>query len=348
MNKVTIINLNGRAYQIEEAGYNKLKQYLADGALSLEKDPDKDEIISDLEQAVAEKLDHLLSPNKTVILEKEIEELIKEMGPVKSGQNETPENKEEPKKINVETKRLYKIREGRMLLGVCNGLAAYFNMDVVLMRLIFVGLFLLTHGAWLTVYIVLAIVMPLANTSAEVAAAHGEPFTAQDFINRARDEYNKFSNKSEWKKWKREMKKKARSEKRAYYAEHYSGHNFLNRLIVVFVQVFWIIGLVSLIGKGMVFGYVVPASFPLWIAILIWLALYSFIVSAFKYGRSYAYYKDGHSYFYYRNNNSFMETMGNIAFIILIAWLVYQYIPASHIYFQQAGEAWNKIISSTR
>ena len=56
---------------------------------------------------------------------------------------------------NGATKRLYRIRDGRVVAGVCTGLAAYFEVDPTLVRLAFalltvfggVGV-LLYLGAW--------------------------------------------------------------------------------------------------------------------------------------------------------------------------------------------------------
>jgi phage shock protein PspC (stress-responsive transcriptional regulator) len=50
-------------------------------------------------------------------------------------------------------KRLYQIREGAMLSGVCMGIAAYLNIDVTVVRIVFVLLTLLTGGIWILVYI---------------------------------------------------------------------------------------------------------------------------------------------------------------------------------------------------
>ncbi|MDR3581978.1 MAG: PspC domain-containing protein, partial [Candidatus Pacebacteria bacterium] len=61
MNKVATINLNGRAYQVEETGYDALRNYLDRAAEKLKDDPDKAEIMSDFEQAVADKCDARLS-----------------------------------------------------------------------------------------------------------------------------------------------------------------------------------------------------------------------------------------------------------------------------------------------
>lgn len=60
---------------------------------------------------------------------------------------------------NKEPKRLYRSRR-RIIGGVCQGLADYFNVDVVLVRIIALfALFCFSAGLW--VYLVLWIVVPL-------------------------------------------------------------------------------------------------------------------------------------------------------------------------------------------
>lgn len=56
-------------------------------------------------------------------------------------------------------KRLYKVEEGKMLCGVCGGIAEYFNIDPTLVRLGF-ALFCLAGGSGLLVYFVAAVIMP--------------------------------------------------------------------------------------------------------------------------------------------------------------------------------------------
>lgn len=59
-------------------------------------------------------------------------------------------------------KKLYKIKNGAMLTGVCNGLAAYFNVDVSLVRLAVVLLSCCT-GIGIIPYIAAAIILPELN-----------------------------------------------------------------------------------------------------------------------------------------------------------------------------------------
>src|SRR6185295_5363246 len=84
MNKVITINLNANAYQVEERGYELLCEYLESAARQLKDNPDRAEIISDLEQAIADKCRNFLGPQKTIVTSPEIEQIIQAMGPVDS------------------------------------------------------------------------------------------------------------------------------------------------------------------------------------------------------------------------------------------------------------------------
>ena len=57
------------------------------------------------------------------------------------------------------SKRLYRIREGRVVAGVCSGIAAYFGIDPTLVRLGF-ALLTIFGGAGVLLYLVAWIVIP--------------------------------------------------------------------------------------------------------------------------------------------------------------------------------------------
>jgi len=59
----------------------------------------------------------------------------------------------------METKKLYRSRDERMIAGICGGLSEYFNIDPVIVRILFV-FFALMGGPGLIVYIIMLIVVP--------------------------------------------------------------------------------------------------------------------------------------------------------------------------------------------
>lgn len=67
-------------------------------------------------------------------------------------------------------KRLTRSKSDRLFLGVAGGLADYFNLDPVLVRLFFVLFGLATHGQALVVYLLLAILMPETKKTAKANA----------------------------------------------------------------------------------------------------------------------------------------------------------------------------------
>lgn len=226
MNKVTTIHVSGRAYQLEESGYEQLRHYLDSAAAALAENPDKDEIVGDLEAAIAEKCQSALGPHKSVVTTADVERIIAEMGPVAGAGEER--GGAEATKPNA-PKRLYQIREGAWLTGVCQGLAAYFDVDVTLVRVLFALFTILTHGAGIALYLIMVVFIPVARTPEEHARAAGvAPITAQELINRAKEGYEHVKNSRDWRAWKHQMKHDAhqwkrqlRADRRRNYANYY-------------------------------------------------------------------------------------------------------------------------------
>src|SRR5271168_2026799 len=155
MNTVIIINLNGNAFHLDEQGFESLRAYLERAQAQLKDNPDKTEIMADLEQAIADKCAHFLRPHKNVLSAAEIDDVLKQMGPVQTdgaqpSQSSAANQQPHAQPSHWDTpRRLYQIREGAMLSGVCTGIAAYFNIDVTIVRILFVVLALLTGGIWI-------------------------------------------------------------------------------------------------------------------------------------------------------------------------------------------------------
>lgn len=59
-------------------------------------------------------------------------------------------------------KRLYRIEEGKMIAGVCGGIAEYFDLDPTVVRLGWV-LFSAVAGGGILAYIIAAIIIPVKS-----------------------------------------------------------------------------------------------------------------------------------------------------------------------------------------
>src|ERR1700747_1705971 len=82
MRTVITISLNGNAYQLDAVGVDALRAYLQIAEKRLAGNPDQEEILADLEQAIADKCNRYLGPHKNVVSASEVTEVLREMGPV--------------------------------------------------------------------------------------------------------------------------------------------------------------------------------------------------------------------------------------------------------------------------
>ncbi len=60
----------------------------------------------------------------------------------------------------MEGRKLYRIEQGKMLCGVCGGIAEYLNIDVTVIRLITAALTLCSVGTGVVLYTAAAVIIP--------------------------------------------------------------------------------------------------------------------------------------------------------------------------------------------
>lgn len=296
MNKVITINLNGRAFQLEEHGYNQLKDYLADTHTRLSADPDREEILSDLEQALADKCESTISGSKNVVLDKEVAALLRDMGPV-AEPDDGDTNDKAGNDVPRPPKRFYLIKERSMVGGVCTGLAAYFNADVTIVRLLMLALVFITSGAAAAGYIVVMMVAPTAKTPEEKAAARGESFNSQELIDQARKKYAEVANKEHWERVVEENRPAFSAAGAALRKLLRGTAGVIAALAIVALMALTaaaVSGGVSLIATGLIFGIQLQPAVQPWIlgamiaAVYIILAVPTLFIASdsYRYSRS--------------------------------------------------------------
>jgi phage shock protein C len=157
----TTVRLNRSVLQFDDAANARLEQYLAESASLLEGDPDPQEILADLEQAVADQCARRLRPDQTVVTLAELAPALEEIGSVQAPGNATTTPSPPPSR-EATSRSLQQVSQGAVISGVCLGLARYFQLDVTLLRVISVLLLLGTGGAMILVYLGLMLLMPYA------------------------------------------------------------------------------------------------------------------------------------------------------------------------------------------
>lgn len=180
MKKNISINISGINFHIEEDGFIRLEQYLKSINQYFSTFEDREEIINDIENRIAEIfMSKMTTGNQTITL-LDIESLVNTMGTVTDfqasledstdGENPKESNQQDPidsPQSDPETgkRRLYRNTKHRVLGGVASGLANYFKIDPIWIRLLILGFFFnvlfwgLTSTTFVA-YIILWIILP--------------------------------------------------------------------------------------------------------------------------------------------------------------------------------------------
>lgn len=187
MKKNISINIGGIIFHIEEDGYNKLKSYLDSVNKYFSSFEDSKEIIEDIEGRIAEIFLARLDEGKQIINNEDVNELISIMGTTKDFDaqielepvEEAPEAPEKEEKAEEEkseaqsedttAKRLFRDNKRKVVGGVASGLAHYFGIDPIWVRLLLLA-FLFNIFFWglsgfvFLTYIILWIAVPANDT----------------------------------------------------------------------------------------------------------------------------------------------------------------------------------------
>ena len=154
----TTVRLNRSVLQFDDAAQARLDLYLAESASLLEGDPDPQEILSDLEQAVADQCTRRLRAGQTVVTLAELVPALEEIGAVQApGPSVAAEST-----TRGATRTLEQVSETAVVSGVCAGLGRYFGFNVTALRVFAVLLLFLSGGSVLLVYLALMLLMPFA------------------------------------------------------------------------------------------------------------------------------------------------------------------------------------------
>jgi phage shock protein PspC (stress-responsive transcriptional regulator) len=177
MKKNISINISGIIFHIEEDGYETLKKYLDSINKYFSTFEDSSEILADIESRIAEIFLSKLNEEKQVITSEDVNALVLTMGSVSDFKavedaeqvhaepNPEPQQKDNPEAASAESrpytppKQLMRDQKRKILGGVCAGLANYFNIDALWIRLLF-ALLTFAYGITFIVYIIMWILVP--------------------------------------------------------------------------------------------------------------------------------------------------------------------------------------------
>jgi phage shock protein PspC (stress-responsive transcriptional regulator) len=172
--KITVsVNLGGYSFNIDEDAYEELKRYLKNLEFHFAGEESSSEILSDIETRMAELFRSKISVYKQVITIEDVNEVIKILG--------KPEDIDDKEGRSTRDKfttrgyhRIYRDPDHRIIGGVCSGIGAHWDIDPLVVRIIFAAL-IFAGGLGALMYIILWIVLPEAKTTSEKIEMKGEP-----------------------------------------------------------------------------------------------------------------------------------------------------------------------------
>ena len=158
MKKVININFQGQVIAIEETAYELLKQYIESLKRYFSREDGGDEIVNDIENRIAELFGNRLKLGINCITDEDVHSIISSIGRPEdfdteyvesdyiggrsaSGHSNTAmgaDHSEPATGREGSSHTLYRNSNDKVIAGVCSGLAHYFKLDPVWMRILFV------------------------------------------------------------------------------------------------------------------------------------------------------------------------------------------------------------------
>ena len=83
---------------------------------------------------------------------------------------------------------MYRDPDHRIIGGVCAGMGAYWDIDPIILRVLFVA-FLVAGGLGALIYLILYIVLPEAKTTAQKIEMKGEPVNIHNIKESVKEEF---------------------------------------------------------------------------------------------------------------------------------------------------------------
>ena len=193
MKEITRIHLAKTPYDIELDAKEVLQKYLSE----IKQMMGSEDTMYEIEARMVELLGERGVQNNGIITMSDVEDLRSKMGLPKefSDSESTEDSQANLTPSNSPAKRLMRDTDNAIFGGVCAGIAAYWGINPLWVRLLFIISPFITFGTALLVYIIIWISLPEAKTAAEKLQMRGEPVTLDSLKKAANNSESKYRTK---------------------------------------------------------------------------------------------------------------------------------------------------------
>jgi phage shock protein C len=216
MQRIIQINIAGRVLPIEEDAYLLLKDYLNALHRQFDTEDSREEIVEDIEYRIAELFSIRLQSGAHAIDGADVTKVIENLGtpsalggkpsssvPVpyipgeKAGSSPHSNSRGFDNTSNSAQRRIFRNPNDKLLGGVCSGLSNYFDVDPVIIRLIWAASVIMAGFGFVS-YIIAWIVIPVAKTPQDFAnMTGGNPMNFHDVTRNVANEMQDLKKRGE-------------------------------------------------------------------------------------------------------------------------------------------------------
>ncbi len=190
MKKTIRVDINGLIFQIAEDAYFTLRHYLDDIEKKFARSKDGREIVNDIESRISELLREKTDDRMRIVNLVDVEEIIAVLGEPGEFNGEEPRQESQTYSAGPhKRKRIYRDPDNEVLAGVCAGIAAYFGIEPIIVRIIFIALVIIGAGAIVLLYLLLWIAIPKAETTAQKLEMRGAPVNLSSIEMSVKEEF---------------------------------------------------------------------------------------------------------------------------------------------------------------
>jgi phage shock protein PspC (stress-responsive transcriptional regulator) len=189
MKKTIDINLGGLLFHLDEDAYAVLSGYLEALRRHLAATEGREEVLADIEARIAEIFTQRMAGTRQVVSTDDVQAAMNTLGQPKDfAEGDSAQGDSAADFADEPRRRLFRDSEEKVIGGVCSGIANYFDIDVVIVRILFavVGIF---TGFGVLLYFIMWAVTPKAMTAADRLAMKGKPATFDNIRQTVEEEF---------------------------------------------------------------------------------------------------------------------------------------------------------------
>jgi len=194
MKKTFNINLNGQLFHVDDDAFDQLSKYLKSLEQLLKQEEGGPEILQDIEARIAELFQERSSSKSQIVTLIMVQDVIAQIGTPEElmGDEKEKQAPDQEESFTI-SRRLFRDGEEKMIGGVAAGIAAYFQIDPTIVRILVAILIL--SGVGFGFYLLLWIVIPEAKSPSEKLQMKGEPVNLKNLKDQANQEFKDFNSR---------------------------------------------------------------------------------------------------------------------------------------------------------